>query len=217
MPFQPEKPATQASEGTVQPAATPAPGKVQQLFGPMVSGLALVVGAALILRSMRTMRSKQSDREEAAIADIRARLAEPRDDAPPARRPEPRTSAIPAVAADMEALAERLAVKLDARAARLERLIADADAKITMLERTGSITLRAPTARPAASIRPPLPAPPASNLFGRSDDEVPTVHRKIHELADQGIAARDIAKRLEQPVGQVELVLALRRAGGLSA
>jgi hypothetical protein len=38
------------------------------------------------------------------------------------------------------------------------------------------------------------------------------LHRKVYDLADQGLTPVDIARRIEKPTGQVELILALRRA-----
>jgi len=43
-------------------------------------------------------------------------------------------------------------------------------------------------------------------------DAVSPLHRRIYALADEGHDVLSIAQQLEQPQGQVELVLALRRA-----
>lgn len=173
--------------------ATPAR---DQLMAPLISGLALVIGTTLIIRSTRTMGRKRAARENAALAEIRSKLSEPAYGAPKAG----------AVAQDIEELAERLAAKLDAKAARLERLLAQADARLAALgqavEQPGpSASMRVPTGRPTSNVR-----------LVSENDETPAAHRRVYELADQGLASREIAQRLSQPVGQVELVLALRRS-----
>ncbi len=51
---------------------------------------------------------------------------------------------------------------------------------------------------------PPMPAP---SIEGASDPILASIYR----LADQGIAPTEIAQQLNQPIGKVELVLALRQ------
>ncbi len=36
-------------------------------------------------------------------------------------------------------------------------------------------------------------------------------HQEVYELADGGLSAVDIARKLDKPTGQVELILNLRR------
>lgn len=55
---------------------------------------------------------------------------------------------------------------------------------------------------------PAPPVPPPSAVDGASDPIVTTICR----LADQGVAATAIAQQLNQPIGKVELILALRQA-----
>lgn len=71
----------------------------------------------------------------------------------------------------------------------------------------------APPAQHAASSqsasRPtPTPQPVSSAVDGASDPIVAAICR----LADQGHATTDIAQQLNQPIGKVELILALRQA-----
>jgi hypothetical protein len=101
-----------------------------------------------------------------------------------------------AVLRDAEELAQRLAADLDARADRLERLLTLADERLSRLESGGSgmepkTPRRTPVVAPADGARDPL-------------------NRDVYALADEGLTPVAIARRLEQPTGKVELILALR-------
>jgi hypothetical protein len=95
---------------------------------------------------------------------------------------------------DADELAGRLAANLDAKAARLERLIAQADERLARMERA------------AAEARPRTERRPASE-----PDEAGPLNRRVYDLADRGLQPVEIARQLSQQVGQVELILALRR------
>lgn len=130
-------------------------------------------------------------------------------------------AALDAVVRDTEELAERLAAAMDGRAARLEQLIRDADERIRRLDQarigaeqrlieprpspgqgTTSAWNAAPLAAAASSARAPLGSLEA--------DQADPVQRQVFALADEGLHAVEIARRLGQPTGQVELMLALR-------
>ena len=78
---------------------------------------------------------------------------------------------------------------------KLELLIKEADQKIAAL---GS---RTPPAHPPPSRR----KPPKSNL--PPDPR----HANIYSLADQGRSPSEIARQLNRPSGEIELILALRQ------
>jgi hypothetical protein len=104
--------------------------------------------------------------------------------------------------ADAEELTRRLAAILDNKAARLEVLIQQADERVRRLERSAT----GPGPKPERSpdrVRTAEPEP---------RDPVDPFHRKVYELADQGLTPVDIARKIDRPTGQVELILALRRA-----
>lgn len=61
--------------------------------------------------------------------------------------------------------------------------------------------------RAGASPTPPAPAEPPA---GSASDPV---HRRVWALADDGMPSMEIARSLNQPVGQVELILNLRKSG----
>jgi hypothetical protein len=46
---------------------------------------------------------------------------------------------------------------------------------------------------------------------GDGTEPLPDAHRRIYELADEGLSPVEIARRLSQTAGQVELTLSLRR------
>lgn len=117
----------------------------------------------------------------------------------------------PQVAGDLEELTERLAAQLDAKAAAVESLLAQAEKTLAHLHAAREAPVRAvrrtlPPIHMAetklTAIAPAAPAPTA--------DEA---HRRVHELADQGLTPVQIARQLGKPTGQVELILNLRRAG----
>jgi hypothetical protein len=116
--------------------------------------------------------------------------------------------------AEIEEMTQRLGTRLDQKSARLERLLAEADRRIAELRPMSgeSPTPGAggyPGARGAAPPPAPLKFPPRGNPAPLSDDPL---SRSVYELFDQGHAPIDIAKKLNEQIGKVELILALRRA-----
>lgn len=111
---------------------------------------------------------------------------------------------------EYEQMIRNMTAGLDTRAAKLELLIREADEKLAALKAatasgagTGATTETLPTqsARrdaPAA----PVPAPPGPDPR----------HVEIYDLSDQGLSAKDVARKLGRPSGEVELILALRGA-----
>jgi hypothetical protein len=94
---------------------------------------------------------------------------------------------------------------LDTRLAKLEALIRDADERIDRLQRLtrqvqGEPALDVTVDDEEASAPSPTRTTPAEHR-----------HAEIYSLADQGRAAADIAHELSRPVGEVELILSLRR------
>ena len=119
--------------------------------------------------------------------------------APKAAAAKPAENA--ALAGDLTELTERLANQLDMKAERVEALIAAADERIRHLERLSLETPGTPDHRlvePRHRVR--------HETFG-SDAS----HKEVYELSDKGYSPVDIARTLERPTGQVELILNLRR------
>jgi len=121
---------------------------------------------------------------------------------------------VAAVASDLEELTERLAAELDAKAARVEALIARADEAARRLEAAteGAVRVHEARARRADSGAPrERSGHPGSEPTGLGSLGSDPAHRAVYELADAGLSPADIARRLDRPTGQVELILNLRR------
>jgi hypothetical protein len=95
--------------------------------------------------------------------------------------------------------ARRLSAQLDTKAKRLEILIRHADERIAALGRGADNTARPQQADGARDAAPPPTAPPLDPLT-----------RSVYEHADTGLTALQIAQQLDEQVGKVELILALR-------
>jgi TolA-binding protein len=119
--------------------------------------------------------------------------------------------------------AQRLAARLDERATRLEKLLRVADQRMDIAAPESPQSLvaaKAMSPRPialAAHRRESAPARPAGH--DRPTDYQPPAQTRldstkqaIYELADSGKAPLDIARELNEHVGKVELILALREA-----
>ncbi len=95
-----------------------------------------------------------------------------------------------------------LTALLDNRSERIEILIRHADERIERLERLAAEADGRMTPRHTA------PSQPASETSYAND----ALKQQIYDLADQGQKPGEIAQRLGQHAGKVELILALRRA-----
>jgi hypothetical protein len=108
---------------------------------------------------------------------------------------------------DLSELARRVGSQLDARGARLEQLIQEADQRIAQLS----------AVRPTQS--PPMDHPAHEPSLAVFSDAAPTMdvdprHAEIYALQDQGLTLPEIAARLRRPNGEVELIVALRPRSG---
>lgn len=183
----PEQAAAPNSEQATTDAKPLPPAEGQNAVPPIANWLPaalLAVGVMLLMTSL-FRRMKNSSRTPTPapaerIASIRAKAGG--------------TENLERVMVDCEELAQRLAAHLDNKAAVLERLIAEADAKIARLE----------SARSSRTLAEPAPR-------HREVSEDP-IRARIYELADNGSSPVEIAQATDQPTGQVELILALRNA-----
>jgi hypothetical protein len=119
---------------------------------------------------------------------------------------------------EVEQLAKRMGSQLDAKSHRLEMLVRQADERIAELRRLqGDV----PAHDAAAPAPPPSPdrldaasiATPMPDAAAQPEASLPqgALARSVYALADQGLTSAQIAKELDEQVGKVELVLALRR------
>lgn len=99
---------------------------------------------------------------------------------------------------ELEQMARQMTAQLDTRARKLELLIKEADEKIAALQNSGNSHAVAPTFIPAET------AP------GMQESVADQRHVEVHELADAGQSARQIAQQLGRPQGEIELILHLR-------
>jgi hypothetical protein len=122
---------------------------------------------------------------------------------------------------EVEALTRRFGVQLDAKARRLETLITQAEDRIAELrELQGQPSMQsvyddqqqvdqsqhAPLQTAASSGQVP-PSPPSIQQL---DDDPLAI--SVYNLADSGMDAHAIAMQLNEHVGKIELILALRKA-----
>lgn len=103
--------------------------------------------------------------------------------------------------AQLQDTARRLSGQLDNKARRLEMLIDEAD------QRIAALAVPAAPAEPATR-RPTRPAnEPAP---GNGEHPADELTRAVYEQADAGRTALEIAQQLDEQIGKVELILALR-------
>ncbi len=165
-------------------------------------GLAAAGIAILVMTLMRAARRRAARRRDAAPLAPPERLASLRSDA------EQRDQ-LTNLMVDVEELTRRFAAQLDNKAARLEILLAEANETIQRLET--AMRNGAPAGGRGRSTPIPGPDPQRSrsdpaDLDGAADP----ITREVYRLADEGCSAMEIARRLEQHTGKVELILALR-------
>lgn len=230
-----------ADTGTIQANEGVA---IQRLFNRLQSGdsplpSALLIGGVLLmviilmrkLRKNHKANAKRSNRQESPskrIANIHATAQATMD---PAYR----------VMVDAEEMARRLGATLDNKAARLELLIEEADRKLAVLNRALSHASTTPAVEQQPPIQPANAIDPTlldrarleqdleerqTRVAGRIEptysEPIPepviekpkSIQMQVIELAAAGHSNIDIAHELKQPIGQVELILNLRKQQG---
>jgi len=100
---------------------------------------------------------------------------------------------------ELSAMARQITAQLDTRAARLDALIREADAKIAAMQ-SGKIQTPPGFHSALAAAESPIESP-------MEDDPR---HRPVYELADSGMPPAEISRRIGRPSGEIELILALR-------
>lgn len=205
--------------------------------------LAMVILVVLMVRMLR--KTTQANRARSnAMGSPSERIAELRQQAEQSMEPGRK------LMVDAEDIARRLGATLDNKAARLELLIEEADAKLDQLNRA---IARSEGRTPASDATPPpeqVGSPkrtidPAlldrarieqdyeerqSRVAGRINPEPPvapgtedrpqpapapdpeiSIADQIQALALSGKSSREIASELQQPIGQVELIMNLHK------
>jgi hypothetical protein len=183
---------------------------------PNMLAVVLTVAGVLMLGlvMMMSIRGRIARRQAAALS--------PREKIEAVTARASRDDSAHAVEAALLDTSQRLASQLDAKAERLDQLIVEADQRIAALDRlvapTGSGAdagaPAGPTPDPPASGTPPAasPVPAAGTAPRAAPDLAPRdpLTIAVYELADQGRAPVEIARALDEQIGKVQLILALR-------
>lgn len=177
---------------------------VVSTIGAMDNSLFLAVGAiCLVLLAIAALRRSQLHRVTAREL-TRTQRAQVRDE----REVE---HSMDDLLTQLEEVSRRIDAQVDSGLARLETAIKAADARIARLnEASSAVVKRAPanppdSAKPAAA--PPHSEPPTAAPSFSPDQR----RRQIYELADAGTSPLTIADKLHLPIGEVELILSLRK------
>jgi hypothetical protein len=120
---------------------------------------------------------------------------------------------------EMLETARQMTAQLDTRAAKLELLIRQADQRLEVAKAAGGAA--------PATLSPPSDESNTSTTVEAGPDTAPSYpvvaaslpaetppdprHAEIYAMADSGRSPHDIARSLDRPNGEVELILALRR------
>lgn len=112
---------------------------------------------------------------------------------------------------EVEQLARRFSAQLDAKSRRLERLTAEADERIAAL-----LKLQDPHSPIVGGVQA-APSRKAQTSAAREDtttvdedQDIDPLAASVYDLADQGLSPEQIARKLGEHAGKVELILALR-------
>ncbi len=120
------------------------------------------------------------------------------------------TNDMHAVTARAQESVQTLITQLENKAVRIESLLDRAESRIAELESrfdTASDGLASQREEQNTALPPAI-------AMSRSPDAPPAdpLHARVHALADKGLNPVEIARQVDRPTGQIELILALRRA-----
>lgn len=174
--------------------------------GSLLAGLLAAAGMLLVCVAMITMYRRRLARSERPAPTARERLeaAEMRSQG---------KAQLESLMVDVQELTRLCAGQIEAKAARLDALIAQAEDRIRALERlTGPVDSgEVRTEREGTSPRVETAhVRPRGRALGGPQRTVDPLTRQVYELADAGHGSLDIAQRLDEQVGKVDLILALR-------
>lgn len=181
-------------------STSPLPGSTAQML--LVLG---AVGIALFL--LISIRAK--------IARRNAAILPPRDQIEALKAESAARQDADAIHANLQDIARKLSAQLDNKAERLEQLIQQADERLARLEASpAKNTNHAPTPAPrkviSQSPTSTTDEPPVAAQARTEPEPTDSLRRAIYALADRGRSALDIARELDEHLGKIELILALR-------
>ncbi len=152
--------------------------------------LAVIVVAVILLMSSLRRRQRLREQEPPRSTPLR--------DPSPARQPAPEAHLrrdLESLLVELQELSRKISAQIDTRFAKLEAAIRDADRRIAALNRL---------ARHGA---------PHEGGFPHESTDTDIRHGVVYELTDAGFTPLEIAKDLGKTVGEVELILNLRKKG----
>ena len=106
----------------------------------------------------------------------------------------------------LEQLSREINAQLDAKLMRMDRCIREADDRIKRLDRV-TRDLRSGTSLDVTVNQDSADSPPLATDDDRCGD-----NERVFRLADTGKTAREIAGSIGRPIGEIDLILALRAA-----
>jgi len=154
-----------------------------------------VVGLALLLGSTRR-RVRRSQRSSGP--SVREQYEGLQQEASATRDVE-------AVMRELDQLSRQVHGRLDTKLAKLEALIRDADERIDRLSRLTRAVNGASTVDVTLDPEDPMIADPK----GAGDRN--SLHADVYQLADSGCSPVEIVNQLGRTIGEVELILSLRK------
>jgi hypothetical protein len=168
-------------------------GRVWITGAMLAAGVAVLTVVSLRVWHRRRRRSASGERQASARErlDTLARASE-RD-------------TLESLMVEVQELTRTCAAQLDNRARQMNELVQQADERIGELQ----ATLRAEPARrePTPTTMPFQPA--AARRLALDDEPTDPIAERIFELSRAGLSPIDIARKLDEQVGKVELVLAM--------
>jgi len=183
----------------------------------------IILALMILMRGTKRSHTKRAAQTE-SMENPSERLAEMHRQASMSMEPASRALV------EIEDVGRRFSAMLDNKAARLEQLLEDADERIARLERATDPNTRGeydgidqtPGVDPSVLDRARIEEDRAARAddvhrFTEHDEGaggMGETRRRVWTLADEGHDAPAIASRLGVPVGQVELMLNLRRESG---
>jgi len=186
--------------------STGSPSLLVENFGSwlMVAGVGALI--VILFRNLRKLRRKTHEMDR----DPRDRIDEIQD----------RVSGINdmhGMTARAQESVQTLITQLENKAARLEVLLDKTEARIAEFDaRLNELDSKAaPSTHPPTHQTPRLATHTGKPPYRADADTAPPIdplHKRVHALADQGLDSVEIARQINRPTGQVDLILALRRA-----
>jgi hypothetical protein len=172
--------------------------------------IAVVILAIVYVTFVRPLRQKKKDKDPLQRRPVPGALA----------RQRAVESEMSNLLVELSEMARQMTAQLDTRAAKLELLLKEADEKILLLRAARGGGLGSGPV-PSADDDSEAAASAAAALEGvirearapshaAMPEPLEPRHARVYDLADEGHSPQEIARQLERPSGEIELILALR-------